>query len=318
MTGSFCKEPLLAPGAEPSKGGKSASLACGRPPRREQGAAPSLPAAEGGRLKGAAWRRLKAKQLLIYNVAEREMVAKKDKDAEIAGILQPPRLRRVKPLECVCVAGGGSALSPSGCPPHPRCESRGGEGGDAQGCLGTHTAPSGLGLWVQVCPSSQPPQAAFGAELDLLPPCLGEGRLGGTPRAGLGAKAPPCLGSGLGSGWLRSRAKMEQLPEEQAAPALGSRVSRGCPPAGCSPTGKVGGTEGVQGRGEVCSSRRAIRLGLPFCKGFCSSGFSDLGNLQARLAFSTWLHRSGLGPPARDGDQPAPHLLPSLSSIHSQ
>lgn len=123
MTSSFCKEPLLAPGAEPRKGGKSGSLACGRPPRREhrprQGAAPSLPAAGGGRLKGAAWRRLKAKQLLIYNVAEREMVAKKDKDAGIAGILQPPRLRRVKPLECVCVAGGGSALPPSGCPPIP-------------------------------------------------------------------------------------------------------------------------------------------------------------------------------------------------------
>lgn len=42
----------------------------------------------GGRLKGAAWRRLKAKQLLIYNVAKREIVAKKDKDAGIAGILQ--------------------------------------------------------------------------------------------------------------------------------------------------------------------------------------------------------------------------------------
>lgn len=53
-----------------------------------QGAAPSLPAAWGGRLKGAAWRRLKAKQLLIYNVAKREIVAKKDKDAGIAGILQ--------------------------------------------------------------------------------------------------------------------------------------------------------------------------------------------------------------------------------------
>lgn len=175
---------------------------------------------------------------------------------------------------------------------------------------------------VQVCPCSQPPPAAFGAESDLLPPCLGEGRLGGAPRAGLGAKAPPCLSSGLGSGFLRSSAKIERLPEEEAAPALESRASRGCPPAGtpgCTPTGNVGGKEGVQaGGGKVCSSRRAIRLRLPFCKGFCSSGFSDLGNLQARLAFSTWLHRSGLGPPARDGDEPAPHLLPSLSPIHSQ
>ena len=54
-------------------------------------------------------------------------------------------------------------------------------------------------------------------------------------------------------------------------------------------------------------------MGLPFCKGLSISCFSCLGNLQARLAFSTWPHRSGLGPPARAGDEPAPHLLPSLS-----
>lgn len=168
MTSSFCKEPLLAPGAEPSEGGKSGSLACGRPPRREhrprQGAAPSLPAAGGGRLKGAAWRRLKAKQLLIYNVAEREMVAKKDKDAGIAGILQPPRLRRVKPLECVCVAGGGSALSPSGCPPHPPRASRGAaeaggmEVGMPQGALAPTQLCQDWGCGVQVCPAAKPPR----------------------------------------------------------------------------------------------------------------------------------------------------------------
>lgn len=165
-------------------------------------------------------------------------------------------------------------------------------------------------------PAPNPPRVL----LELLPPRLGEGRLGGVPRAGLGAKAPPCLGSGLGSGFLFLKLN-SWLPQEEAAPALESRASRGCPPAGtpgCSPTGNAGGKEGVQGRGEVCSSRRAIRPGLPFCKVFCSSGFSDLGNLQARLAFSTWLHRSGLWPPGRDGDEPAPHLLPSLSPIHSQ
>lgn len=135
-TSSISDDKLLLQGAfvgtrcRAKQGGKNrARWLCGRPPRREhrprQGAAPSLPAAGGGRLKGAAWRRLKAKQLLIYNVAEREMVAKKDKDAGIAGILQPPRLRRVKPLECACGAGGGSALSLSGCPSRPLCESRG-------------------------------------------------------------------------------------------------------------------------------------------------------------------------------------------------
>lgn len=80
--------------------------------------------------------------------------------------------------------------------------------------------------------------------------------------------------------------------------------------------------EGCKPEGRSALPDGAIRLGLPFCKVFCSSGFSDLGNLQARLAFSTWLHRSGLGPPGRDGDEPLPICsLPSphpLTIAHSQ
>lgn len=184
MTSSFCKEPLLAPRTEPGKerGGKNGldglwqtSKARALAPARSS--PPSRRRPGEGRLKGAAWRRLKAKQLLIYNVAEREIVAKKDKDAGIAGILQPLRLRRVKPLVCVCVEGGGggfcSTHTPLGSPLHPLCESRGSAwgssrgdgGGDAEGCMRTRAAVLGMRTTgVPACPCPPPNLAAFGAE----------------------------------------------------------------------------------------------------------------------------------------------------------
>lgn len=181
MTSSFCKEPLLAPRTEPGKerGGRNGldglwqtSKARALAPARSS--PPSRRRPGEGRLKGAAWRRLKAKQLLIYNVAEREIVAKKDKDAGIAGILQPLRLRRVKPLVCVCVEGGWFCSTPPlpGSPLHPLCESRGSAWGssrgdacsDAEGCV--HTCAAALGMGPLGCkPALVPPNlAAFGAE----------------------------------------------------------------------------------------------------------------------------------------------------------
>lgn len=138
---------------------------------------------------------------------------------------------------CVCGGWGFCSVPLGVSPTSPPCEqgSSGGRrdgGGDAPGCPGTHAALPGLGLWGASLPCCQPPSAAFGAELELLPPRLGEGRLGGVPRAGLGAKAPPCLGSGLGSGFLRSTAKIEFL----AAPGggcscPGKQSEQGLPPS---------------------------------------------------------------------------------------